>query len=59
VLLENDGQGGPPRRGREAFDGEQRPDFVVSSLGELQALLQRDFQLLPPAPVAGERRAGA
>lgn len=40
--------GGGAARSPEEFEGEQRPTHVVSSLSELQALLQSDYTLLPP-----------
>ncbi|KXZ56885.1 hypothetical protein GPECTOR_1g799 [Gonium pectorale] len=44
VLLDHN----QPPRSPDDFPGEQRPAHVVASLSELQALLEAEYQLLPP-----------
>ncbi|GFR40695.1 hypothetical protein Agub_g1286 [Astrephomene gubernaculifera] len=51
VLLDNTGRGGPPLpegAGEGGLRGEMRPTHVVSSLFELQQLLEECYELLPP-----------
>ncbi|PNW85570.1 hypothetical protein CHLRE_03g193000v5 [Chlamydomonas reinhardtii] len=48
VYLDNGGAGGPPAHTPDSFSGEQRPTHVVSSLADLQALIERDYALVAP-----------